>query len=356
MWLCSGVANPQLAPVLGCTNGELRTGVWVVCRGTAPIGGSVESIRHTHSESPFGSTDLVVAVGSGAPSGTDSGLRSLGCSAVPMNSVDSHRAVAAVTASFAEVLTLPKVAWVHTPNAGVDSLLSSGHWPSGVALTRTVGGMPRRIGRYVLAVDLAERIRLREYADQQRSSIWSKLAYREFSGARAAVFGTGHMGSGVARALTLNGYEVIGVNRTGRPQPAIGATVSWDSLGAIRHADLLVDCLPLTRETQCVLDESVFRHVRSAHLVNVGRAATVDVESALRALDMGNLSAITTDVLTVEPPAPTDPLWAHPRVTVTPHIAGPTLLADVLEAFQASRKALSVGARPGLLVDSALGY
>ena len=42
----------------------------------------------------------------------------------------------------------------------------------------------------------------------------------------------------------------------------------------------------------------------------------------LRALDAGWLSEAFLDVFAVEPLPPKSPLWTHPKVTVTPHVAG----------------------------------
>lgn len=58
-----------------------------------------------------------------------------------------------------------------------------------------------------------------------------------------------------------------------------------------------------------------------ASIINMSRGALID-ESALReALDSGRIRWAALDVLSAEPPQPGHPLVAHPRVTLTPHIA-----------------------------------
>ena len=44
----------------------------------------------------------------------------------------------------------------------------------------------------------------------------------------------------------------------------------------------------------------------------------------LAALDAGHVAQATLDVFRLEPLPATHPYWAHPRVTVTPHIAADT--------------------------------
>jgi glyoxylate/hydroxypyruvate reductase A len=63
---------------------------------------------------------------------------------------------------------------------------------------------------------------------------------------------------------------------------------------------------------------------RGAHVINVGRGATLVDEDLLAALDQGQLASATLDVFRVEPLPPGHPFWSHPKITVTPHIAAPT--------------------------------
>jgi glyoxylate/hydroxypyruvate reductase A len=59
-------------------------------------------------------------------------------------------------------------------------------------------------------------------------------------------------------------------------------------------------------------------------LINPGRGALLDDAALLEALDTGQLAHATLDVFRVEPLPPDYPFWAHPKVTVTPHVASET--------------------------------
>jgi glyoxylate/hydroxypyruvate reductase A len=74
--------------------------------------------------------------------------------------------------------------------------------------------------------------------------------------------------------------------------------------------------------------------------VRCGRGPQVHVPDLIAALDSGQLSHAWLDIFAIEPLPSDDPLWTHPAVTVTPHIASsssPDLLAaDIAENVRRS--------------------
>ena len=79
-------------------------------------------------------------------------------------------------------------------------------------------------------------------------------------------------------------------------------------------------------------------------------------EDLLSLLDSGHIAGATLDVFRTEP-LPADHLyWRHPRVTVTPHIAGRTMLQDTVQQIVAKIQALEEGAPIVGVVDRARGY
>src|SRR5690606_34931705 len=58
-----------------------------------------------------------------------------------------------------------------------------------------------------------------------------------------------------------------------------------------------------------------------AGLINAGRGRLQKEDDILRALDDGTLKEASLDVFEEEPLPKERPLWAHPRVFVTPHAA-----------------------------------
>src|SRR5207302_905829 len=79
---------------------------------------------------------------------------------------------------------------------------------------------------------------------------------------------------------------------------------------------------PLTPATRHMIDASVFARMKpTAHLVNISRGGLIDQEALLMALDEGRIARATLDVTTPEPLPEGHPLYAHPKVRVSPHIS-----------------------------------
>lgn len=143
---------------------------------------------------------------------------------------------------------------------------------------------------------------------------------------QVGVLGLGVLGAACAEALAGLGFQVSGWSR--RPKNLAGAaTFSGDAgLGEVlRRAEILVLLLPLTPQTKNILDAAALALLpKGAVVINPGRGALIDDEALLAALDRGQLSHATLDVFRTEPLPPAHKFWAHPGITVTPHIASAT--------------------------------
>lgn len=239
--------------------------------------------------------------------------------------------------------------WVHAMGAGVDGFV--GHAGQIGTLTRTVGGMPERMGTFVLALLLEHAHHLGAYADDQGHRRWRPQEPLPLP-KRAAVLGTGAIASGIARVLDRHGIRVIGVNRSGAPAEGFGGVVPWHAVEeALEGCDLLVAALPGSSATAGIIDRNVLGRLRGAQFVNVGRGCTLDVVALRTALTEGWLSRAHLDVFETEPPDTNSWLWTHPAVRITPHVAALTTVDDVVDAIVTTFEDLSRGVPPRLLVD-----
>ena len=90
-------------------------------------------------------------------------------------------------------------------------------------------------------------------------------------------------------------------------------------------------------------------------IVNPGRGALIDDAALLAALE-GPLGHATLDVFRQEPLPQDHPFWAHPRVTVTPHIAADTRAFSAARVIAENIRRGEAGEPFLHLVDRARGY
>lgn len=140
------------------------------------------------------------------------------------------------------------------------------------------------------------------------------------------VLGFGELGQAAARALAFLNFPVTGWSRTPREVPGLTCLHGADGLArALATAQIVVLLLPRTPETENILNARTLAMLpRGAVVVNPGRGHLIDDNALLAALDSGQVGHATLDVFRVEPLPPDHPFWAHPRVTVSPHIAAET--------------------------------
>jgi D-3-phosphoglycerate dehydrogenase / 2-oxoglutarate reductase len=144
-----------------------------------------------------------------------------------------------------------------------------------------------------------------------------------FRGTRLAVIGFGRIGREVAKRSLALGFEVWAVD----PQVSDGDVRA----AGVRPAALdeaLASCTGftlhalLTPETRGLIGvDELARMPRGSFLVDTARAALVDFEAVLAALESWQLAGAAFDVLPVEPPTSEVPAPQHPRLIVNPHAA-----------------------------------
>jgi len=172
------------------------------------------------------------------------------------------------------------------------------------------------------------------------------------------VLGMGALGTASARMLAGIGFRVNGWSRRLREVDGIVTRSGPEGFREVLAAsEILVLLLPSTPETASVMDAAAFASLpRGAVVINPGRGALIDDAALLSALDSGHLAHATLDVFREEPLPQAHPFWAHPRVTVTPHIASETRPETASEAIARNIRRGEDGEAFVGLVDRAEGY
>jgi phosphoglycerate dehydrogenase-like enzyme len=137
------------------------------------------------------------------------------------------------------------------------------------------------------------------------------------------IVGLGGIGAECARRFHALGARVWGTTRSGEAVAGVDRLIPLDELrDAVAHVDAIVVTLPGTAQTHHLIGADILDAVKPGAIVaNVGRGTVIDEEALLDALDDGRIAFAALDVFEQEPLADASPLWAHPRVLVSPHTA-----------------------------------
>lgn len=175
---------------------------------------------------------------------------------------------------------------------------------------------------------------------------------------RVTVLGLGELGAASATALAKFGFDVAGWSRSPKQIEGISCFSGADGLdAALQRADYCVLLLPSTPATENTLNARTLALMpQGARILNPGRGPLIDDDSLLAALDTGQLGHATLDVFRIEPLPKDHPYWAHPKVTITPHVAAETRAPYSAKTIAENIRRGEVGEPLLHLVDRAAGY
>jgi glyoxylate/hydroxypyruvate reductase A len=218
----------------------------------------------------------------------------------------------------------PNLKRIVSVGTGIDHLSSdpsrSPHVP---VIPRQDPASIRAMAEFVLMQVLLHHRRIGDSILDRSARLWRPEIRGPLAGCRISLLGYGPMGQAAAKLLLQFGCDVTAWSRTAKPQAAGKMRSGWSELDAMfPQADLLINLLPSTEETRGLIDDRRLGMLpRGAGFINVGRGDVVEQATLLSRLDAGHLSLASLDVLPSEPPAADDPIWTHPRVILTPHVA-----------------------------------
>jgi len=231
--------------------------------------------------------------------------------------------------------------------------------PPGVPLARSVDrSLAQHMVGYAKAAVYRYHRRFHRYERDTREAAWRFEHPRLNAQTTVGVLGLGELGSAVASALAADGFTVHGWSRSPRDVDCVHTHSGVDGLAQMAGAvDLLINLLPLTAETQGILNGRLFAQLRrGSFLINMGRGGHLVDADLIAALADGRLEAATIDVGVVEPLPADHPFWGHPAILVTPHVGGITTAATAAVQLAANVGRAMRGERLLNQVDPERGY
>jgi len=215
-------------------------------------------------------------------------------------------------------------------------------------------GMTEYVALHVLRIHRQQR----HFEIQQRAGEWRQIVTPLAPDRKVGLMGLGVLGRDAAAALTALRFSVASWTRTPKAVPGVNCFHGDNGLGPfLAQTEILVALLPLTDDTRGILNAGLFAQLpKGAGLINAGRGGLQVEADIITALNSGQLSEAVLDVFSTEPLPEGNPLWRHPKVTLTPHNAALTGSETGAREVAANLQRVLAGERPHNIVDTKAGY
>ena len=222
---------------------------------------------------------------------------------------------------------LPNLKLIVSIGAGIDHFKSDPKLPEVPVVRMVEPGLTAGMTEFVVMSVLHHHRFMLDYASQQRAGQWQEIGQVAAAYRRIGFLGLGVLAQDAINKLRAFRFPLAGWSRSPKTLPGVACFHGRDQLpDFLARSDILVCLLPLTPDTEGILDAAAFAALpRGAALINVARGGHQNEDDLLAALDSGQLSGATLDVFQTEPLPADSPLWRHPRVILTPHIASMTI-------------------------------
>lgn len=184
---------------------------------------------------------------------------------------------------------------------------------------------------------------------------------KEMMGSTMGIVGYGAIGKAFAQRAVGFGMKVAAIDLyPSSGQPYVDEVWPVDRLQDLMAiSDVVAVAAPYTPETHHLLDAAAFAAMPAGgYLIAVSRGGIVDEPAMLAALDSGHLAGAGLDVCEVEPLPADSPIWDHPNIVLTPHLAGSSSQKErrCVEVLRENILRLQKGDALINLVDKRLGF
>ncbi|CAM3513978.1 Glyoxylate/hydroxypyruvate reductase A [Klebsiella variicola subsp. tropica] len=248
--------------------------------------------------------------------------------------------------------------------AGVDSILSKlrdhpAMLPLSIPLFRLEDtGMGRQMQEYAVSQVLHWFRRFDDYQALKLASRWQPLPEYRADEFTVGIMGAGVLGAKVAESLQPWGFPLRVWSRSRKSWPQVQSFAGQAELGEfLQGTRVLINLLPNTAETAGIINQTLLAQLPDeSYVLNLARGVHVVEEDLLAALNSGKLKGAMLDVFSREPLPQESPLWAHPRVAMTPHVAAVTRPMEAITYIAGTINRLERGEPVSGQVDRQRGY
>lgn len=242
---------------------------------------------------------------------------------------------------------------------GVDNVDVDAATKKGIPVTNVPDYCIEEVADHALSLILALVRKTVWLNDSVRRGEWDYRSHRPIRRLQTMSVGIAGFGK-IGRALAKR-IRAIGMNLKVCDPYVDAPLIEAHGGRKVDFEDLIASCdvislhMPLTSDTYHILDERTLRKTKpGAFVVNTSRGGLIDEQALLAALN-AQLGGAALDVLENEEDVTKSPLYGHPKVILTPHVAFFSEQSVVEQQVKAATqvKKVLLGQEPDYVVNPA---
>jgi D-3-phosphoglycerate dehydrogenase len=238
----------------------------------------------------------------------------------------------------------PDLKVVSRNGVGVDNIDLEAAARRGIEVARTPGANARGVAELAIGLMLAVARNIAKTDASIAAGGWERVQGVELDGRTLGVVGCGQVGKVVATLGGAIGMDVVGYDLYPDKNFMLDGFRFVEPDEIARRSDVV--SLHIPGGDKPFVDVEFFKKAKKGVIVvNTSRAAAVDDQAMLAALDSGLAFGYGVDAFDPEPPGAT-PLTTHPKVICTSHIGGFTVESVLRSAKQAAENIVLALSRP----------
>ena len=254
----------------------------------------------------------------------------------------------------------PNLKVILSLGAGVDHILSDPDLPKDLPIVRLVDvKLTHEMCFHALHWVLHFHSDHYLYMKQQIDRKWQQQSSIQPEDRTVGIMGLGNIGRGIGESLIDQGFKVLGWGANQK-----------SSLGDIKYffgkeqlsdflvkTNILINVLPFSKDTKNMLRKDDLKSLpRGSFIINMGRGGIINEADLLSLLDENHITAAALDVFEHEPLPTQNPLWNHPSVYITPHIAGQSNPKSSAKTIAENIRRIEDGKMPFPIYNITKGY
>ena len=223
---------------------------------------------------------------------------------------------------------------IFSMGAGIDHILKLKSYNKKIPIIRIKDPkMAERIANYTLAQILNYQLNFKIFQNSQINKNWLRqITPNDNENLTVGIMGFGFLGNHIARLLLRLNYNVIGYKKSQKKLKYIKIYTGKNIINFIKNSDIIISILPATPETDNIINASFLKKMKKKScLINIGRGNAVDEKALVEHLKRNKTFFAYLDVFKNEPLKSSSKLWNLPNVSITPHIAGVTVIETAVE-------------------------